>query len=546
MTIASINKPSTASTGVRNAIRSLKFERTGQPSLHDKSAIGVAPGGFAPGGPIIPRSILLPLHACDLSRVAEPHSFGDVMKTASIFSKLSNSLAKFKSAQGGNVAVMFAIAIVPIIGFVGAAIDYSRANNARTAMQAALDSTALMLSKDVTTLSASDINKKAQDYFNALYKHPEALNLSINAAYTNSSSTGSKIVMTASATMNTAFMKVVGYPTMDFGASSTTVWGTTKLRVALVLDNTGSMSSSGKMTALKTSANSLIDQLSSAAKNNGDVYISIIPFAKDVNVGSANYTANWIKWSGQTDTFDENNGSCNKKDKNGNTITDKATCLTRSGGVWTTANHNTWNGCVTDRDNTPAPGYDVLSTAPSTATSATLFPAEQYDSCPTAIMPLSYDWTGLKAKITSMQPSGGTNQAIGLAWGWLSLLQQSPLNAPAEDANFKYTKALILLSDGDNTQDRWPAYGNGSSQYTCQPGNVLCIDARQKLLCDNAKAAGITIYTIQVNTDGTNTSPVMSYCASGTNNYFATTSASGINTAFSSIGTALSKLRIAQ
>src|SRR5258707_5355266 len=41
-----------------------------------------------------------------------------------------------------------ALGLVPLVGAVGAAVDYSRANSVRTAMQAALDSTALMLSKD--------------------------------------------------------------------------------------------------------------------------------------------------------------------------------------------------------------------------------------------------------------------------------------------------------------------------------------------------------------------------------------------------------------
>ncbi len=52
-----------------------------------------------------------------------------------------------------------------------------------------------------------------------------------------------------------------------------------------------------------------------------------------------------------------------------------------------------------------------------------------------------------------------------------------------------YKDAIILLTDGFNTQNRW--YSNRRQ-----------IDARQKILCDNAKAAGITIYTIQVNTGG--------------------------------------------
>ena len=82
------------------------------------------------------------------------------------------------------------------------------------------------------------------------------------------------------------------------GRSSTTIWGEAKLRVALALDNTGSMSSSGKMTALKTATHNLLTQLKGAASVNGDVYVSIIPFVKDVNVGSTNYNQNWVKWNG--------------------------------------------------------------------------------------------------------------------------------------------------------------------------------------------------------------------------------------------------------
>ena len=54
--------------------------------------------------------------------------------------------------QGRRRAVAGARASFPLIGAVGAAVDYSRANSARTAMQAALDSTALMLSKDAQSL----------------------------------------------------------------------------------------------------------------------------------------------------------------------------------------------------------------------------------------------------------------------------------------------------------------------------------------------------------------------------------------------------------
>ena len=87
------------------------------------------------------------------------------------------------------------------------------------------------------------------------------------------------------------------------------------------------------MAALKTAAKSLIDQLSALAKNPGDVYVSIIPFAKDVNVGASNYNANWIDWTDWDATTEPD--VCNGNWRN---------------QTWTPKNHNTWNGCVTDRD----------------------------------------------------------------------------------------------------------------------------------------------------------------------------------------------------
>lgn len=176
------------------------------------------------------------------------------MNNASLFNQAVSLADRFRRANAGNVAVIFAFAILPIIGFIGAAIDYSRVNNARTAMQTALDSAALMISKDATSLTAAQITSKAQAYFNALYVHPEVSGINVTAAYTPNSGSGASIVMTGSATMPTTFLKVAGYPQIDFSVGSTTNWGSTKMRVALALDNTGSMASDGKIGALQTAA----------------------------------------------------------------------------------------------------------------------------------------------------------------------------------------------------------------------------------------------------------------------------------------------------
>jgi Flp pilus assembly protein TadG len=440
------------------------------------------------------------------------------MRNSVLFNRVRTAAGHFAKADQGNIAVLFAIAAVPILSFVGAAIDYTRANSARSSMQAALDSTALMLAKDLSdgTITAADVNTKASDYFKALYTNTDAKAVAVSATYTASTSQGSTIVVNGSGNVPTDFLKVAGFPQINFDTSSTSAWGNVRMRVALALDVTGSMADDGKMDALKPAAKALIDQLAALAKNTGDVYISVVPFAKDVNVGATNYNQTWVEWS----DWDNNNKTCGW---NNGTYT----C--------TAKNHNTWNGCVTDRDQ----DYDTRNTTP-TSDYHTKFYAEQYNACPAQLMPLSTDFASLKTKIDSLVPNGGTNQPIGIAWGWQSLTQGAPLNAPAEDSNYTYKRALIVMSDGLNTQDRWPSYGNGQTQYNGS------IDARQRIQCDNIKAAGVVIYTMHVNTNGDPTSAVLQYCASGSDKFTTVTSASQIMTAFTAIGTSLSKLRVAK
>jgi Flp pilus assembly protein TadG len=455
----------------------------------------------------------------------------------SIGSHIRFALARFGRSNSGNIAVIFAIAAVPIISFVGAAMDYTRANRARSSMQAALDSTALMLSKDLAggLITPAQVDAKAATYFAGLYTNPDAKGTAtVNAAYTASSSLGSTIVVNGFAVVTTDFMKVAGFPTLNINTSSTAAWGNVRMRVAMALDNTGSMASDGKMPAMQTAAKSLIDQLSALAKSNGDIYISIVPFAKDVNMGAANYNQSWIDWS-EWDAANAVNGKCSQ-----GKWKDQSSCEA-DGKIWTpgtAADHSTWNGCFTDR----AKDFDTKNTTPTLSNLLTLFPAEQYSYCNSGsspylqpIVPLSYNWTALKNSITAMQPTGNTNQGIGLAWAWMTLGTGAPFNAPAKDPNYTNKDAIILLSDGLNTENR---YGTNASD----------IDARQRILCDNAKAAGITIYTIHVNTGSPPdpTSAVLQYCASGSDKFYLITSASQTVAAFSSIGTSLSKLRVAK
>lgn len=154
------------------------------------------------------------------------------MSCVSIARHISQAASRFASADEGNIAVIFAIAILPVLGLVGAAIDYSHASKVRTSMQAALDSTALMLSRDLTQglITPSEINTKAQAYFAGLFTGKAAKSVSINAIYTpGTSSTVETIQINGSGSITTDFMRMVGFPNMSFTGTSTTTWGTSRL-----------------------------------------------------------------------------------------------------------------------------------------------------------------------------------------------------------------------------------------------------------------------------------------------------------------------------
>jgi hypothetical protein len=210
---------------------------------------------------------------------------------------------------------------------------------------------------------------------------------------------------------------------------------------------------------------------------------------------------------------------------------------------------STWNGCITDRGNSTAPSssnYDQNVTQPSSGDAASRFPAEQYSMCTQPMVGLNYNWASMNTLVDGLQPNGNTNQPIGLVWGWQSLVGGGPLIAPAKDSNYKYTDIIILLSDGLNTQNRWSTNAGNIDKRMYDSGNS------GSGTCANAKAAGVTIYAVQVNTGGDPTSAVMQNCAGSPDKlidpskFYMLTTAGAISTAFNEIGTNLTRLRVAK
>lgn len=411
---------------------------------------------------------------------------------------------RFIQNDHASVVPMFALCIGAIFAAVGAAVDYSRAASVRTQMQSAVDAAAIMLAKEAAGLTTAQLNEKAQIYFQTNFKDPQGKKMTVTPSFTDEGG-NNKIKLVASGSLDTSIFRLFGVTQLDLRTDTEVVWGMRRLELALALDNTGSMLQSGKLTALQSAAHSLIDTLKKTSKKKDDIRVAIVPFTTFVNVDpKKNKKANWIDFSDWT-AFDSIGLEAGLSTDWVNKKTGKK-----------------WNGCVTDR-NQP---YDVQDTAPTGADQSYLA-VECVNPAP--LLTLTSKWKDLHDKIDEMKADGTTNVTIGLAWAWHALSTGAPLkggSAPAKDLD----KVVILLTDGENTENRWGA-------------NSAAIDKRTEAACANIKKDGIKVYTVRV-IEGNQS--LLRNCATSSNMYFEVSQASQLNAVFKSIADSLATLHISK
>ncbi|MBW7971793.1 TadE/TadG family type IV pilus assembly protein [Bradyrhizobium sp. BR 10289] len=129
-------------------------------------------------------------------------------------------LSRFVSDRNGNIAVIFALSLVPLLSFVGAAVDYSLAARARAKLIAALDTAVLVATaKSEITKSASAAQSDALNTFtgqmSALGLTTSSVTITVTDSVTTRTATG-----TATSAVTTYFMGIVGYKTIGFTATS--------------------------------------------------------------------------------------------------------------------------------------------------------------------------------------------------------------------------------------------------------------------------------------------------------------------------------------
>jgi Flp pilus assembly protein TadG len=213
-----------------------------------------------------------------------------------MMNRLMQTARDLLRSQRGNVAMMFGLALVPMMIAVGGGLDFARSAMVRSQMADALDAAALAVGS-TPGLNQTTAEALAKKYFAANYTGSGTPNVSIAP---NGYGTGS-VAITATYNLPTELLKFANMTTLPISVSSTVVWGQSKLWVSLVLDNSGSMasgdSSGSKMDALHNASHQLLNILQAAAVTAGDVKVSIVPFDRIVNVGTSNVSASWIDWT---------------------------------------------------------------------------------------------------------------------------------------------------------------------------------------------------------------------------------------------------------
>ena len=270
---------------------------------------------------------------------------------------------RFWHNEDGAFLVLFGVLAIALIAMSGAVVDYANIEQTRTRMQNALDAAALGLQPNVfDTTGDWDEDRfiaEANLFINERLGS-SASSVTVTGAETNARN--GQLILRASLNVPMSFVSLVGVPDVSASLVSEATRKRLNIEVAMVLDNSGSMSSRSRMTELKKAAKNATDILFDDEDTQPNVFISIVPFTQYVNVGTSNRYASWMSQTGESSISHLNFDNDDRDD------TDFDETVNRW-DLYDGFNNKPWTGCVEARV-TP---YDTDDTLPNAAVPDTMF-----------------------------------------------------------------------------------------------------------------------------------------------------------------------------
>lgn len=407
--------------------------------------------------------------------------------------KQHNFLSRLQRDQRGAVAILFGLLLIPLVGMMALALDFSLLKREANIQQVAADAAALAAASraSIGTHTETELIAAAKASFHENYVKLGGQPGGPDPIITVS---GGTITVTYVRAIDTALLGVFGYDTMQSGVESKAgVAVPSKLEVVMVLDYSSSMNGHGKYQAMRDAAIQLVEDLTTDVNDPGHKF-ALVPFARHVY---ASMPSDFVV--GQA-----------------------------PGGTWT--------NCTMDReypyntqDSTPDAGDDTTkwtSSSPLDNGHLGLGPCHNYLFRNLAVMPLTDNENQVVAKLQSMWPYSGTHIALGLEMGWHVISPNLPFNEGVAYNTNDVQKVIVLLTDGRQT-----VAGNGPGGSSSDEN----AEANMQTMCAAIKAQNVRLITIGFDLKKQATKDALLSCASSNADFYDADDNSELSASFQNI-----------
>ncbi|MEM9181450.1 MAG: pilus assembly protein TadG-related protein [Pseudomonadota bacterium] len=402
----------------------------------------------------------------------------------------ARSSKNWTKESGGNVAMLFALCLVPVLMVAAFAVDGARQIATDRHLQAAIDAASLAGARAMEDASTSndEIKTIALDSYRANLNTAHSDVACVDATITVNRLAGT-VKVESNCAVQTMFGENISPETVSVSSAATAKANVTKLDLALMLDVSGSMSGQ-KLTDLKTAAKNAARTLITPAT--GDrVRVSFVSYATSVNAGAYGNAA-----LGRTDDDDS--------DGDGD---DKVCVSERTGSA-------AWNA------DKPEIGKWV---------------GDEASSCPdSSLLPLTNNLTEFETEIDSLTADGWTAGHLGIAWSWYLISADWDDIWPTDSAPLSPTephtvKAVILMTDGQFNTAYETTMGNSNEQA--------------KKMCDEMRDENVLVYAVAFQAPST-AKATLEDCAGDSSRFFDAANGQQLLDAYAAIASQLSALTI--